>query len=94
MPGGARVAGGGNGGGNSSASGNSQTPSNQGIVDEIGAQDAFVAGMMYALSRRLVPGDPYTPSAVTKEGNTVTIRGAEPDRERDRGRWRLEECLR
>lgn len=63
-------------------------------VDEIGAQDAFVAGMMFALSRRLVPGEPYTPSAVAKEGAGVIIRGAEPERERDRGRWRLEECLR
>lgn len=60
---------------------------NPGVVDEAGAQDAFVAGMMYALSRRLVPGDPYTPSAVTKDG-------ADADREKDRGRWRLEECLR
>ncbi|KAH7911521.1 hypothetical protein BJ138DRAFT_1172491 [Hygrophoropsis aurantiaca] len=30
--------------------------------DTEGAQDAFVAGMIYALSRRLVPGAPYTPT--------------------------------
>ncbi|KAI0086802.1 hypothetical protein BDY19DRAFT_958799 [Irpex rosettiformis] len=63
-------------------------------VDEVGAQDAFIAGMIYALSRRIVPGEPYTPSAVSKEGNTTVIHGAELDRERDRGKWRLEECLR
>lgn len=85
MPSGARVAGGGNAGSNSNASGGatSQTPSQQGIVDEIGAQDAFVAGMMYALSRRMVPGEPYTPAAVSKDGNAVAVRGAEPDRERE-----------
>ena len=65
-----------------------------GVVDEVGAQDAFVAGMMYALTRRLLPGEPYTPSAVVREGNTVTVRGTEPDSQRERGRWRLEECLR
>ncbi|KAH9931749.1 hypothetical protein B0H21DRAFT_699790 [Amylocystis lapponica] len=60
------------------------------VVDEVGAQDAFVAGMMFALSRRMVPGEPYTPSAVARDGTTV--RGA--DGEKDKGRWRLEECLR
>ncbi|EKM51343.1 uncharacterized protein PHACADRAFT_263403 [Phanerochaete carnosa HHB-10118-sp] len=65
------------------------------VVDEVGAQDAFVAGMMYALSRRLLPGEPYTPSAVSRDAGGVTsVRGAEPDRDRDRGQWRLEECLR
>ncbi|TBU44454.1 hypothetical protein BD309DRAFT_862239 [Dichomitus squalens] len=57
-------------------------------VDEVGAQDAFVAGMMWALSRRLLPGEPYTPSA---GGSDAAIAGAEGDQ---RGRWRLEECLR
>ncbi|KAF7791589.1 hypothetical protein EIP86_002606 [Pleurotus ostreatoroseus] len=61
-------------------------------VDEVGAQDAFVAGMIYALSRRLVPGEPYTPSAVAREGaGGITVHGAEDN---DRGKWRLEECLR
>ncbi|KAI0631707.1 hypothetical protein C8Q77DRAFT_1128403 [Trametes polyzona] len=55
------------------------------VVDEVGAQDAFVAGMMWALSRRLLPGEPYTPSAAARDG---------VDAERERGRWRLEECLR
>ncbi|KZT65716.1 hypothetical protein DAEQUDRAFT_676358 [Daedalea quercina L-15889] len=57
------------------------------IVDEVGAQDAFVAGMMFALSRRLLPGEPYTPSGVH--------RGKEVASDvREMGRWRLEECLR
>ena len=61
-------------------------------IDEVGAHDAFVAGMMYALSRRMLPGDPYTPSAVIKDGNNISVHGVEA--ERDRGKWRLEECLR
>lgn len=71
-----------------------QDNSNSAVVDEVGAQDAFIAGMIYALSRRIAPGEPYTPSAVSRDGNTVVVHGAEADRERDRGRWRLEECLR
>ncbi|KIP04175.1 hypothetical protein PHLGIDRAFT_31472, partial [Phlebiopsis gigantea 11061_1 CR5-6] len=59
-----------------------------GGVDDVGAQDAFAAGMMFALSRRLVPGAPYTPAAGASRD------GAEADTNRDRGRWRLEECLR
>lgn len=57
------------------------------VLDEVGAQDAFVAGMMFALSRRLLPGEPYTPAAVRDEPTAS-------DGERERGRWRLEECLR
>ncbi|KAJ7158735.1 hypothetical protein C8R46DRAFT_957377 [Mycena filopes] len=57
-----------------------------GVVDEVGAQDAFVAGMIYALSRKITPGPPYTPSS----GGEVT--GA--NSHEDRGRWRLDECLR
>ncbi|KAJ7227212.1 hypothetical protein GGX14DRAFT_488773 [Mycena pura] len=56
------------------------------VVDEVGAQDAFVAGMIYALSRRIAPGAPYTPSAGGADS------AAAPDA--DRGRWRLDECLR
>ncbi len=56
------------------------------IVDEVGAQDAFVAGMMWALSRRLLPGEPYTPSA---KGDVAAM-----DADSQKGRWRLEECLR
>ncbi|EMD35967.1 hypothetical protein CERSUDRAFT_115915 [Gelatoporia subvermispora B] len=61
-----------------------------GTLDEVGAQDAFVAGMIFALSRRMLPGEPYTPAAVAREGSTV--RGGETDSER--GRWKLEGCLR
>ena len=31
--------------------------------DELSAQDAFIAGMIYALSQRILPGAPFTPSA-------------------------------
>ncbi|KAJ6576467.1 hypothetical protein DFH09DRAFT_1149483 [Mycena vulgaris] len=57
-----------------------------GVVDEVGAQDAFVAGMVYALSRRITPGAPYTPSAAGEDSNAAS--------HDDRGRWRLDECLR
>ena len=80
---------------------------NSGVVDEVGASDAFIAGMMYALTRRMLPGEPYTPSAVRKDrdgavtgvaGANGTIRGAPAnlavDLDMMRGRWRLEECLR
>ena len=30
-------------------------------AENIGAQDTFIAGMIYALSKRLLPGAPYTP---------------------------------
>jgi hypothetical protein len=53
-------------------------------ADDVGAQDAFIAGMIYALSRRLMPGAPYVPGFVG-----VT----EPQRA-EGGRWKLDECLR
>lgn len=80
-----------------------------GVVDEVGASDAFIAGMMYALTRRMLPGEPYTPSAVRKDrdgavtsvaGANTTMRGAPSgagktvDLDMLRGRWRLEESLR
>ncbi|KAF5382174.1 hypothetical protein D9615_004401 [Tricholomella constricta] len=58
-----------------------------GIVDEVGAQDAFVAGMIYALSRRITPGSPYTPSWAGEDSDASSP-------ESERGRWRLDECLR
>ncbi|KAF7312245.1 hypothetical protein MIND_00237500 [Mycena indigotica] len=60
--------------------------SNTGVIDEVGAQDAFVAGMVYALSRRILPGAPYTPSATAEDASAAL--------EADKGRWRLDECLR
>lgn len=56
------------------------------VVDEAGAQDAFVAGMIFALSRRLCPGPPYTPSSLGRE--EIPASGG------DDGKWRLDECLR
>jgi ketohexokinase len=52
------------------------------ILDEAGAEDAFVAGMIYALSRRILPGHPYTPSNRTDIPEPI------------KGRWSLEECIR
>ncbi|KAJ3564311.1 hypothetical protein NP233_g8379 [Leucocoprinus birnbaumii] len=60
------------------------------LVDEIGAHDAFIAGMMYALSRRICPGAPYTPSAGGREGSNAGGRAVDDVR----ARWRLDECLR
>ncbi|KAG6862546.1 hypothetical protein C0995_000094 [Termitomyces sp. Mi166 len=60
---------------------------NDGIVDEVGAHDAFVAGMIYALSRRIAPGLPYTPSWTGEDPTSISS-------DSDKGRWRLDECLR
>ncbi|KAJ7285008.1 hypothetical protein C8J57DRAFT_1290133 [Mycena rebaudengoi] len=57
------------------------------VLDEVGAQDAFVAGMIYALSRRITPGSPYTPSSGGDASGTAS-------HDSERGRWRLDECLR
>ncbi|TFK40380.1 hypothetical protein BDQ12DRAFT_648870 [Crucibulum laeve] len=62
-------------------------PDDDGVVDEVGAQDAFIAGMIYALSRRIMPGSPYTPSWSGEETGTSSA-------EMEKGRWRLDECLR
>ncbi|KAF8509886.1 hypothetical protein BU17DRAFT_55849 [Hysterangium stoloniferum] len=57
-------------------------------ADEVGAHEAFVAGMIFALSQRLMPGRPYAGSvsggADKPPGNNSGTSG----------RWRLEECLR
>ncbi|KAJ6531820.1 hypothetical protein B0H19DRAFT_1273008 [Mycena capillaripes] len=58
-----------------------------GVVDEVGAQDAFVAGMIYALSRKITPGSPYTPSSRGEDSGANS-------HDSDKGRWRLDECLR
>lgn len=57
-----------------------------GIVDEVGAQDAFISGMIFALSRRLCPGLPYTPAWSGED-----LSGLSGDD--SRGRWKLDECL-
>lgn len=68
-----------------------KTPSRHGaageVMDEVGAQDAFVAGMIYALSRRILPGAPYTPYGTTNNRPAG-------DAQEDKGKWRLDECLR
>lgn len=58
-------------------------------VDEVGAHDAFIAGMIYALSRRICPGAPYTPSAGGREDVDAGTRNEDM-----RARWKLDECLR
>jgi len=60
----------------------------EGVVDEVGAQEAFVAGMIWALSRRVLPGEPYVPS-----GTSAPPSSARSVSSLDGGRWRLEECL-
>ncbi|KAF8825121.1 hypothetical protein HHX47_DHR7000280 [Lentinula edodes] len=59
-----------------------------GVVDEVGAQDAFVSGMIYALSRRILPGAPFTPSSHGEADPSASLG------ENDKNRWRLDECLR
>jgi len=54
------------------------------VVDEVGSQEAFIAGMIYSLSRRICPGPPYTPSSSGREEMSST----------DGGKWGLDECLR
>ncbi|KAI5117948.1 hypothetical protein M0805_004713 [Coniferiporia weirii] len=57
--------------------------------DEAAAQDAFIAGMIYSLGQRILPGEPYTPSAASyvQAYGTGSL-------DIDRGRWKLEDCLR
>lgn len=59
------------------------------VLDEVGAQDAFIAGMIYALSRKIMPGAPYTPSAAAAKESRSTLTVID-----ERQRWRLDECLR
>jgi len=57
-------------------------------LDEEGAHAAFVAGMIWALSRRVLPGPPYVPGLADGEAKSK-------DPAADLGiRWRLDECLR
>lgn len=70
----------------SEGSGETETPDDhEEVLDEIGSQEAFVAGMIYALSRHIMPGAPYVPMA----GENKSASGKQHE-----GRWRLEECLR
>ncbi|KAJ3734300.1 hypothetical protein DFJ43DRAFT_1115862 [Lentinula guzmanii] len=56
-----------------------------GVVDEVGAQDAFVAGMIYALSRRILPGAPFTPASHGTADSSASLG------DNDKSRWRLDE---
>ena len=59
-------------------------------LDEEGAHAAFVAGMIWALSRRVLPGPPYVPGPGPDGPEAKAKDGAA-----DLGiRWRLDECLR
>ncbi|KAG1843808.1 hypothetical protein DFJ58DRAFT_731476 [Suillus subalutaceus] len=57
-------------------------PLSEDAQDEEGAHSAFVAGMIWSLSRRILPGAPYTPMQAEEKEVDVTAR------------WRLDECLR
>ena len=54
-------------------------------TEDVGSQDAFFPGMIYALNRRLLPGAPYAPGL---SGST------EAQQRSEGGRWKLDECLR
>jgi hypothetical protein len=41
--------------------GDNITQEDEDVIDEIGAQEAFIAGMIFALTRKILPGEPYTP---------------------------------
>ncbi|EAU85584.1 hypothetical protein CC1G_06297 [Coprinopsis cinerea okayama7 len=60
---------------------------NDGVVDEVGAHDAFIAGMIFALSRKLCPGLPYTPAWSGEDPSSLSS-------DNERTRWKLDECLR
>jgi hypothetical protein len=66
-------------------------------ADEVGAHEAFVAGMIFSLSQRLMPGRPYVSEGSPKAqvgnvgGGAHTLPGNNSSAS---GRWRLEECLR
>ena len=63
--------------------GDNITQDDEDVIDEIGAQEAFVAGMIFALTRKILPGEPYTPR-LTASGYPMN---------EEKGKWRLEECL-
>ncbi|KAH8981407.1 hypothetical protein EDB92DRAFT_1953174 [Lactarius akahatsu] len=53
-------------------------------ADDVGAHDALTAGMVYALSCRVLPGAPYVPG----------LAGSTEAQRTEGGRWKLDECLR
>jgi len=72
-------------------------------LDELAAEDAFIGGMIFALSRRILPGAPYTPyqpppsiqrAANNRNLSPYDIPPANSATPLYEGRWRLDECLR
>jgi hypothetical protein len=63
--------------------GDNVTQEDEEVIDEIGSQEAFIAGMIFALTRKILPGEPYTPR-LSGSGYPVN---------EEKGKWRLEECL-
>ncbi|KAG0702474.1 hypothetical protein DFH29DRAFT_804908 [Suillus ampliporus] len=57
-------------------------PPSEDSQDDEGAHSAFVAGMIWSLSRRILPGAPYAPVQAEEKELDVTAR------------WKLDECLR
>ncbi|KAG8902689.1 hypothetical protein FRB99_004253 [Tulasnella sp. 403] len=77
------------------------------VIDESGADDAFVAGMIYALSRRVLPNPMFSPipaqpsqpnqntvSSATTQPKAANAHLTPPEDDLEKGRWKLEECLR
>lgn len=63
--------------------GENVTQDDEDVIDEIGAQEAFIAGMIFSLTRKILPGEPYTPRSSVSGYST----------NEEKGKWRLEECL-
>ncbi|KAH9012336.1 hypothetical protein EDB85DRAFT_2135765 [Lactarius pseudohatsudake] len=53
-------------------------------ADDVGAHDTLIAGMVYALSRRVLPGAPYVPG----------LAGSTEAQRTEGGQWKLDECWR
>jgi hypothetical protein len=110
--GGSSSRGGGGGGGNGVAvgagGGDGGDADGDAQVDAVGAHEAFVAGMVFALSQRILPGRPYVregdvraPQPPHAPGFGVPHAGAAGGADvlpggsaGGSGKWRLEECLR
>jgi len=70
-------------------------------LDETEAEDTFVAGMIFALSRRILPGitySPYRPPPAVRPHGHRNLSPLDippnPNTPLYEGRWRLDECLR
>lgn len=63
--------------------GENVTQGDEDVIHEIGTQEAFIAGMMFSLTRKILPGEPYTPRSSASGYSTYD----------EKSKWRLEECL-